>query len=154
MCVKRFASLKAAASSLRSRNLGTSVVKLTAKEVMELLDLRELLEVGAVRLAATNITEEHLERLRNLLSVLEHSGNSAVLNMFTSWRNLDLHYEIALASGNDRLIRLLSGEIWILMRSYRFPRRAQHTAYSGRLRRPPRHPRSAVPARPGCLRSP
>ena len=105
---------------VRSRNFGTSVVKLTDKEVLELLDLRELLEVGAVRLAAKNITEEHLDRLRTLLSVLEQRQLGRP-HMFSSWRNLDLHYEIALASGNDRLIRLLSGEIWILVRSYRFP---------------------------------
>ena len=105
---------------VRSRNLGTSVVKLTDKEVMELLDLRELLEVGAVRLAAKNITEEHLERLHALLGVLEQRDRGRP-QIFSSWRNLDLHYEIALASGNQRLIRLLSGEIWILMRSYRFP---------------------------------
>ena len=105
---------------VRSRNLGTSVVKLTDKEVMELLDLREILEVGAIRLAAQNITEEHLKRLQALIGVLEQQERDRP-QIFSSWRNLDLHYEIALASGNERLIRLLSGEIWILMRSYRFP---------------------------------
>ena len=105
---------------VRSRNLGTSVVKLSDKEVLELFDLRELLEVGAIRLAAENISDEHLGRLRTLLEVL-HKNTPARPQIFSTWRNLDLHYEIALASGNQRLIQLLCGEIWILMRSYRFP---------------------------------
>ncbi len=105
---------------VRSRNLGTSVVKLSDKEVLELIELRELLEVGAIRLAAINITDEHLERLRSLLLVLDRERPTRP-QIFSNWRNLDFHYEIALASGNARLMQLLSGEIWILMRSYRFP---------------------------------
>jgi len=35
--------------------------------------------------------------------------------------NFDFHYQIALASGNRRLIDLLYGDIWSLMRLYRYP---------------------------------
>ena len=41
--------------------------------------------------------------------------------MYGEWHNFDFHYQIALASGNRRLIDLLYGDIWSLMRLYRYP---------------------------------
>jgi DNA-binding GntR family transcriptional regulator len=41
--------------------------------------------------------------------------------MYSEWHNFDFHYQIAVASGNRRLIDLLYGDIWSLMRLYRYP---------------------------------
>jgi DNA-binding GntR family transcriptional regulator len=41
--------------------------------------------------------------------------------LYSDWHNFDFHYQIALASGNRRLIDLLYGDIWSLMRLYRYP---------------------------------
>ena len=110
---------------VRNRNLGTSVAKLTADEAMQLLELREILEVGACRLAVTNMSDEVLRRLQAILEShqqVKHQAKQGRAPLhYSEWHNYDFHYQIALASGNQRLIDLLCGEIWILMRAYRYP---------------------------------
>src|SRR5258708_2554139 len=44
-----------------------------------------------------------------------------LLDLYSDWHNFDFHYQIALASGNQRLIDLLCGDIWCIMRLYRYP---------------------------------
>ncbi len=110
---------------VRNRNFGTSVAKLAPEEVLQLLELREILEVGACRLAVEKMTEEDLERLRTILerhldTQTQVRKNRSPLH-YSEWLNYDFHYQIALASGNQRLIDLLCGDIWILMRAYRYP---------------------------------
>ena len=110
---------------VRNRNLGTSVAKLSAEEAMQLLELREILEVGACRLAITNMSDEDLGRLQAILETHQQMKGQAKHGRpplhYSEWHNYDFHYQIALASGNRRLIDLLCGEIWILMRAYRYP---------------------------------
>ena len=110
---------------VRNRNLGTSVAKLTAGEAIQLLDLREILEVGACRLAIEKMTEEDLQRLQAILESHQQRKDLARQGRaplhYSEWHSYDFHYHIALASGNQRLIDLLCGEIWILMRAYRYP---------------------------------
>ena len=101
------------------------MAKLSANEVLQLLELREILEVGACRLAAEKITEEDLGKLKSILQRHLQSQTQAKLSRlplhYSEWLNYDFHYQIALASGNQRLIDLLCGDIWILMRAYRYP---------------------------------
>jgi len=49
---------------VRHPNRGTSITTLTKEELAELLEVREALEVAACRLAAKNITDEAIEKLR------------------------------------------------------------------------------------------
>ena len=110
---------------VRERNLGTSVVKLAADEIVQLLELREILEVGACRLAVEKMSDEVLKHLQSVLeshlSNQRGSRQSKFALHYSEWHNYDFHYQIALASGNQRLIDLLCGDVWILMRAYRYP---------------------------------
>jgi len=101
--------------------LGTSVAALTKTELSELLEVREALEVAACRLAAENITNEGLEKLRLTLARHQDVKPDKISDLYSEWHNLDFHYQIALASGNRRLIDLLCGDIWCLLRLYRYP---------------------------------
>jgi DNA-binding GntR family transcriptional regulator len=106
---------------VRHPNRGTSITTLTMAELAELLEVREALEVAACRLAAKNITEEAIEKLRWTLLRQKDATADKFSEMYGEWHNFDFHYQIALASGNRRLIDLLYGDIWSLMRLYRYP---------------------------------
>ena len=106
---------------VRHPNRGTSITTLTKAELAELLEVREALEVAACRLAAKNITEEAIEKLRWALLRQKDATADKFTEMYSEWHNFDFHYQIALASGNRRLIDLLYGDIWSLMRLYRYP---------------------------------
>jgi DNA-binding GntR family transcriptional regulator len=106
---------------VRHPNRGTSIATLTKAELAELLEVREALEVAACRLAAKNITDEAIEKLRLTLVRQKEMTSDKLSEMYSDWHNFDFHYQIALASGNRRLIDLLYGDIWSLMRLYRYP---------------------------------
>jgi DNA-binding GntR family transcriptional regulator len=106
---------------VRHPNRGTSITTLTKAELAELLEVREALEVAACRLAAKNISKEALEKLRWTLLRQRDATADKFSEMYSEWHNFDFHYQIALASGNRRLIDLLYGDIWSLMRLYRYP---------------------------------
>ena len=102
-------------------NRGTSIATLTSAELVELLEVREALEVEACRLAAKRVTKEGLEKLRLILRRQIEVEADKLLDLYSDWHNFDFHYQIALASGNQRLIDLLCGDIWCIMRLYRYP---------------------------------
>ena len=106
---------------VRSPNSGTAVAKLTRTELIELLDIREGLEVTACRLAAVNITDEDLSKLRATLTRQEELMSDRLGDLFGDWHNWDFHYQVALASGNRRLVELLCRDVWCLLRLYRYP---------------------------------
>lgn len=106
---------------VRHPNRGTSITTLTKSELAELFEVREALEVAACRLAAKNITDEAIEKLRLTLLLQKDVTVDRLSEMYTEWHNFDFHYQIALASGNRRLIDLLYGDIWSLLRLYRYP---------------------------------
>src|SRR5882762_8786835 len=106
---------------VRHPNRGTSIATLTKAELAELLEVREALEVEACRLAAKRVTKEGLEKLRLTLRRQREVEADKLLDLYSDWHNFDFHYQIALASGNQRLIDLLCGDIWCIMRLYRYP---------------------------------
>ena len=106
---------------VRHPNRGTSIATLTRAELAELLEVREALEVAACRLAAKNITDEAIAKLKLTLLRQKEMTVDKLSEMYSEWHNFDFHYQIALASGNRRLIDLLYGDIWSLMRLYRYP---------------------------------
>ena len=110
---------------VRHPNFGTSVARLSAEELLELIQVREALEVGACRLAVENMTQAGEDKLRSILErQIERQAeakSTKLPHFFGEWHNYDFHYQIALLSGNRRLIELLTGDIWILLRAYRFP---------------------------------
>jgi len=106
---------------VRHPNRGTSIATLTKAELADLLEVREALEVEACRLAAKKVTKEGLEKLRRILRRQTEVAADKLLDLYSDWHNFDFHYQIALASGNQRLIDLLCGDIWCIMRLYRYP---------------------------------
>src|SRR3981189_3005124 len=96
---------------VRHPNRGTSITTLTKTELAELFEVREALEVAACRLAARNITDEAIDKLRLTLQLQKNVTSDKLAEMYSEWHNFDFHYQIALSSGNRRLIDLLSGAI-------------------------------------------
>jgi DNA-binding GntR family transcriptional regulator len=77
----------------------------TVQDVHNFFDLRVILESVAVELAISRITDEQLETLTSL--VPDDTPNDDMPKRLR--RNVDLHYSLALLSGNDRLASLVKG---------------------------------------------
>ena len=106
---------------VRQANRGTSVAVLTREEVAELFQVREGLEVTACRLAAQHITEQELAKLRATLDRHREVQSNPRAELYGAWHNFDFHFQIAQASRNSRLLDILYGDVWSLLRLYRFP---------------------------------
>lgn len=82
-------------------HLGYFVSQVTLKELTDLLDLREVLELAAVVKAAPKITDQQIALLERVHLGKTERGRgryeSAVIE------NREFHYQIALASGNHEL---------------------------------------------------
>jgi DNA-binding GntR family transcriptional regulator len=84
---------------------GNFVARITLKQLNDLLELREILEVASIERAATRITDEQLDQLENV-----HAGYSGCddesRDRYAS-ENRRFHCLIAQASGNDELAEML-----------------------------------------------
>jgi DNA-binding GntR family transcriptional regulator len=78
---------------------GYMVTQLTTRDIQEIYDLRLVLEPMAARLAAERITEEQLQELERLAS--PSTRDEAVVF------NHQFHLEVARASGNSRLAKMI-----------------------------------------------
>jgi DNA-binding GntR family transcriptional regulator len=78
---------------------GYMVTPITIRDVQEAFHLREILEMEAVRLAAHQITEAQIETL--------DAKKMGVPGYLNPAYNRDFHHTIAVASGNQRLARLI-----------------------------------------------
>jgi len=80
---------------------GYFVTRITLKELRDMLELREILEVAAVERAAETITDKQLAALRNV-----HAGytgdDDRAYTRYTD-ENRQFHYLLAQASGNQEL---------------------------------------------------
>lgn len=85
---------------------GTDVLFQNASSLIELLEVRKSLEVGAASLAAERRDPQHLLRMQELLSVMETSlsGNETSIG---ERADADFHMEIIAASGNSLMLRLM-----------------------------------------------
>ncbi len=106
---------------------GARVVTLELEEVVELYVVREALEGMAARLAAEHISNAEIDALRALLDEHEQAvQRSKGREYFQQEGDLDFHYRIVQASKNEKLISLLCGELYHLVRMYRY--RSSRTA--------------------------
>lgn len=89
------------------------VRSLTTQELIDAYQVREALEVMAVRLAIPRITEADLARLDDLIDQMAgHAGRRAVADFFAA--NVAFHETLCELSGNDKLREMhhrLEGEI-------------------------------------------
>lgn len=84
---------------------GYFVTQVTFKELTDLLELREILEVAAVTRAAVQITDQQLSELEQV-HAKQIDGQSGSYERAVI-ENRQLHYLIALASGNRELAEAL-----------------------------------------------
>lgn len=106
---------------VRTPNIGVSVAVLSPADLSNLLVVREALEGMACALAAQNLTDAELDSLENLLS--EHGSQKELKageGYYQESRDFDFHFRIARASQNERLISMICGDLYDLLRIYRY----------------------------------
>ena len=100
---------------------GARVVTLDLDEIMEVYVIREALEGMAARLAARHMPRKEVDAVRKLLDAHEASIHRADgCEYFQEEGDLDFHFRIVRGSENEKLIALLCGELYHLVRMYRY----------------------------------
>lgn len=105
----------------RTPNIGVRVAALSLGDLNEILQVREALEGMACALAATAMSDAEIGDLRDLLKT--HEGQKSVregTGYYQESKDYDFHYRIVTGSGNDRLIQMLLGDLYYLLRVYRY----------------------------------
>lgn len=105
----------------RVAHFGARVVDLSLDDLRGLFELRESLEGMACRLAAERISDAELAVLDDCLR--GHSLQPEVAaghSYYQPGGDQDFHFGIARASHNPRLFRMLSDNVYDVMRPYRF----------------------------------
>ncbi|SDS10514.1 transcriptional regulator, GntR family [Halopseudomonas litoralis] len=106
---------------VRIPHAGVRVVSLSYEELIELYHVREALEGMACRLAAQNMTAEEMANLRDVLATHErHSGLKANESYYQQEGDLDIHYVIIQGCKNRTLSDMLCGDLYHLVRMYRY----------------------------------
>ena len=105
----------------RTPNVGARVVKLSYQELLEIYQIRESLEGLAAKLAAQAMSADEKVNLRLLLnSHRKHILDSKGQSYFQQEGDVDFHYRIVHGSKNQRLIDMLAGDLYQLVRMYRY----------------------------------
>ena len=115
----------------RTPNIGVRVAALSLRDLHELLQVREVLEGLACGLAAKHMSEADIQAMCALLK--KHEQQKSVQEgkgYYQESKDFDFHFRIVTASRNDRLIAMLMGDLYHLLRIYRYksstkPGRAQ-----------------------------
>lgn len=101
-------------------HVGATVVTLELDSILELYEVREALEGKAAALAAQNMSQLEISKLRALLELhRQHSEKNAGEYMQTEG-DFDFHYQIIKGSGNQLLTDQLCDELYHLIRMFRF----------------------------------
>lgn len=90
--------------TIRPRS-GYYVTHVTLKQLRDMLELREVLEIAAIRRAVPRITDEQIRRLERIDT--GYTGEDAESNDRYLQENRDFHCLIAEASGNHELAEVL-----------------------------------------------
>jgi DNA-binding GntR family transcriptional regulator len=105
----------------RTPNIGVRVAELTMRDLNELLQVREALEGMAAALAATHMTDADIKALADLLD--QHQQQRAVqegTGYYQEAKDFDFHFRIVKGSRNGRLVQMLCGDLYYLLRVYRY----------------------------------
>lgn len=119
----------------RTPNIGVRVAALSLKDLNEVLQVREALEGMAAALAATHMTDAEIAALKGLLD--KHGQQKSVQEgkgYYQESKDFDFHFRIVTGSRNERLIEMLMGDLYHLLRIYRYksstkPGRAQQALH-------------------------
>lgn len=98
---------------VREHNLGARVIDLHPVDLDDLFAVREALEGMSARQAAARITDDQLSALAAVLDPHEGLADAGDGEVH------DFHLQIARASGNQRLLTMLSSQVHYNMRIYR-----------------------------------
>lgn len=101
------------------RRRGYVVKPITLRDVNDLFQLRELIEVAAVRLAAGRVDEVGLRRLDRLNCASYRPGDRRGEARFLR-ANSEFHLQIAAAAGNERLVAILAQVLCEMERLFQF----------------------------------
>ncbi len=105
---------------VRVPHVGARVVALSHKELIELYEIRESLESMACRLAAERMSLTEVDELRSVLDTHERDAAfQAGVGYYQQEGDYDFHYKIIQGSGNQMLVKLLTEELYQLVRMYR-----------------------------------
>lgn len=105
----------------RVAHVGTRVAQLKKADLIEIYRVREALEGMAARLAAENMQPAEVTGLHDLLAQHEQQQDlQEDTAYFQREGDLDFHYRIIHGSHNQTLIDLLIGELYHLVRMYRY----------------------------------
>ncbi len=105
----------------RVPHVGVRVMALSYTQLLEIYQVREVLEAMAARLAAERMDATQVQALRQLLHLHEQQAElQQGRAYFQSEGDLDFHYRIVQGSGNDVLIQMLCGELYHRVRLYRY----------------------------------
>lgn len=105
----------------RTAHAGAKVVLLSDSAQIELYEVRSALEGLAARLAAERASDAELAELAELLALQRvRSEQNEDTEYSQGVERDDFHYRIAVASGSERLQRLLCGDLYSLMRLCRY----------------------------------
>jgi len=120
--------LREALGRLESRGLlvrrphaGVKVVSVSAEELMELYRIREIMEGLAARQAAERMTDDEITDLHATLnsheSMIEQAQGQAY---YQAEGDYDFHHRIATGSRNAKLAQMLLGDLYYMVRMYRY----------------------------------
>lgn len=115
------ARLEACGLVIRKPNVGARVVSLSARDMLEISEIREPLEGMACRLAAENRSDEDVAELRRLLE--QHMAMDSLQRgqaYYQKEGDLDFHYRIVQCCKNQKMIGLLCDDLYHLVRMYRY----------------------------------
>lgn len=102
-------------------NIGVRVANLSTERLANLLQVREALEGMTARLAAALLTDAELDDLGALIeghaSQVTEQGSSGY---YQQSGDFDFHFRIAKASGNELLASMVCGDLYDLLRIYRY----------------------------------
>lgn len=102
-------------------NLGMRVVITSANDIREIFEIREALEGVAARLATAKMSDGEIGELSALLAKHEHGPELREGSAYYQRAgDLDFHYRIAVASGNERLVEFLCRDLYHFLRIHRF----------------------------------
>ncbi len=101
----------------RQANVGARVITLTNESLLEIYQVRESLEGLAARLAAENMSDSEIDSLKSLLDEQKINVHSPTGDYKSI--DFDFHNFIVLGSHNERLIKILSRDLFELVHLYR-----------------------------------
>lgn len=106
---------------VRAPNHGARVISLSYEELIETYQIREALGGLGCRLAVRNMTDSEIEELKRLLDEHEKSiEEDQGLSYYQKEGEFDFHYRILQGSRNKKLLTILDGGLYQLIRMYRY----------------------------------